>query len=175
MMHNSWPVGDVAIWNATAILAVVLLCIGTLSLLANSTSAGLSHIRGPSLAKYTNAYGAVVALKLSRARSGPVVAKFSRKLQAKYGTTVRTGPNSVTILDPRAIPPVYGVRAKLDKVRISRGCGRRQSNFALERLVRALSHGWYYNLSAVDSGRIHTFHLQETGVELIHDVFLEGL
>lgn len=119
-MQTSWALSDVSAWNVITVLTGFLLCIGTISLLANNASARLSHVPGPYLAKYTNAYGVFIAFKLSKARSGPVVASFSRDLEKKHGKTVRTGPNAVTILDPRAIQPVYGVRAKLDKVRVSR-------------------------------------------------------
>ena len=123
-MQKSWQLSDLSA-NAATILVIALLCVGAVYLLTINNSVDLSNIPGPYLAKYTDAYGAIVALKLSSAKSGPVVASWSRDLQRKYGTTVRTGPNTETILDPRAIQPIYGVRAKLDKVRC---CGRHGRN-----------------------------------------------
>lgn len=98
-----------------AVFAVIL-CTSIAVVLINSSTSTLSHVPGPFLARYTNVWGAYTAIQLSKAKSGAAVASFSRDLQRKYGTTVRTGPNTITILDPRAIQPVYGIRAKLDKV-----------------------------------------------------------
>lgn len=102
----------------TNILSAIFLVLTTTVaiLIRDSRRANLSHIPGPFFARYTNAYSALSALRLSRARSAAAVASYSRSLERKYGLVVRTGPNTVTILDPHAIQLVYGVRSKLDKV-----------------------------------------------------------
>jgi hypothetical protein len=38
------------------------------------------------------------------------------KLHGEYGDIVRIGPRSVSVLDPRAIPVIYNVKARLSKV-----------------------------------------------------------
>jgi hypothetical protein len=42
-------------------------------------------------------------------------ARNDYELHKKYGPVFRDGPNSVTISDPRALEPIYGVRNDLDK------------------------------------------------------------
>lgn len=112
---EGWSEASVSVpW--LSILLALAACLLFAKVVFDSRQAGLSHIPGPQLAKYTNLWGAWTALQLSRAKSGAAVASFSRDLQRNYGSVVRTGPKTVTILDPQAIPLVYGVRAKLDKV-----------------------------------------------------------
>jgi hypothetical protein len=38
------------------------------------------------------------------------------KLHQKYGNVVRIGPRSVSVLDPRAVPIIHNVKARLSKV-----------------------------------------------------------
>lgn len=83
--------------------------------LFNSKRAGLSHIPGPFIARYTNLWAVYVAWKTEKDGNR---ASFNRKLQARYGDVVRTGPRSVSVMDPAAIPVIYGVRSKLDKVSV---------------------------------------------------------
>ncbi len=82
-------------------------------LIVNSKKARLSHIPGPFLARYTNAWSLYIAWKCVNHANRTVV---QQKLQARYGDVVRTGPRSVTVLDPAAVSVIYGVRSKLDKV-----------------------------------------------------------
>jgi hypothetical protein len=106
-----------SLYTLSLTLALVVVSTVIIWSLYQSWTSGLDRIPGPWIARYSNIWGALQALKLSYAKSGPVVAKYSRALRDQYGTTVRTGPRAVTILDPEAIQPVYGVRAKLEKVR----------------------------------------------------------
>ena len=91
----------------------ILLLIFLLYLLINSRCANLSHIPGPLLARYTDLWNFFQAWKIVR-WGGKV--EFYQELQAQYGDVVRVGPRSVVVLDPAAVPIIYGVRARLDKV-----------------------------------------------------------
>jgi hypothetical protein len=107
--------GDIQLSLTIPALLIAIFSTVVISLFLNSTSAGLDHVPGPFPARYTDLWGALTAVKLNRTRSGAAVANFSRALERRYGTTVRTGPNTVTILDPNALQSIYGVRAKLMK------------------------------------------------------------
>ena len=95
-----------------------LLSFGVFSLLSfsvlSSRRAGLSHIPGPFVARYTNAWSLYIAWL--GIRYGHKIG-VQRKIRAQYGDVVRTGPRSVTVFDPAAVPVIYGVRSKLEKVR----------------------------------------------------------
>ena len=105
------PLG-VAQWALfTTLTGVFFLCS---YFVLESRRAGLSHIPGPFWARYTDAWALYTAWKILRSRNK---VGAQRALQARYGDVVRTGPRSVTIFDPAAIPAIYGVRSKLDKVR----------------------------------------------------------
>ena len=96
-------------------LTVVVVII--LAFIVPSWLAGLGQIPGPWLAKYTNLWSVHSCYRMTSARSSAAVSGFSQQLQQRDGsTTVRTGPQSVIILDPRAVRDVYGFRARLDKV-----------------------------------------------------------
>lgn len=75
-----------------------------------SRSYGLEHVPGPWLSRYTDALRAYMAHKYS----GQDVNLYM-KLHAKYGDVVRVGPRSISVLDPQAIPTIYGVKARLNK------------------------------------------------------------
>lgn len=82
-------------------------------LVFDSKRAGLSHIPGPFIARYTNLWAVYVAWKTDYAGTR---AAFNQTLQQQYGDVVRTGPRNVSVMDPAAIPTIYGVRSRLDKV-----------------------------------------------------------
>ncbi|KAJ9606314.1 hypothetical protein H2200_009275 [Cladophialophora chaetospira] len=88
---------------------IILLCS---YLVFSSRRAGLSHIPGPFWARYTDAWALYNAWK--GLHYGNKV-EVQRGIQARYGDIVRTGPRSVTVFDPAAVPTIYGVRSKLDK------------------------------------------------------------
>jgi hypothetical protein len=98
------------------ILTAVTLTTTFLYLEFNSRKAGLSHIPGPFLARYTQAWSLYAAWHTNRHDNRVT---FQRQLQAQYGDIVRTGPCSVTVLDPAAVPVIYGVRSRLNKVRVA--------------------------------------------------------
>lgn len=81
-------------------------------LVFDSKRAGLSHIPGPFIARYTNLWAVYVAWKTDYSGTR---AAFNRTLQKQYGDVVRTGPRNVSVMDPAAIPTIYGVRSRLDK------------------------------------------------------------
>ena len=82
-----------------------------LFIVIKSRSAGLEHIPSPFLAKYTNAWRCFYAWKdLDTGTS------IQWKAFKKYGDVFRTGPNTVTVLDPEAVPGIFGVKARLEKV-----------------------------------------------------------
>lgn len=106
------PIHEVAQWVLSlTFLSVFLLCV---FLVVNSARAGLSHVPGPFLAKYTNAWSLFF---IWRTFGSERRVKLQRGFRERYGDVVRTGPRSVTVFDPAAIPVIYGVRTKLDKVR----------------------------------------------------------
>lgn len=82
-------------------------------LVLDSRRAGLSHIPGPFLARYTDLWAVYNAWK-GESANGQI--RVFRDLQARYGNVIRTGPRSVSVLDPAAISVIYGVRSRLDKV-----------------------------------------------------------
>jgi len=82
-------------------------------LVFNSYRAGLSKIPGPFIARYTDAWSLYAAWRTKRDSNR---VSYYRSLQAQYGDVIRTGPRSVTVLDPLAVPVIYGVKSKLAKV-----------------------------------------------------------
>ena len=76
-----------------------------------SKKAGIDHVPGPFLAKYTDALRAYMAVKYS----GREVNLYM-KLHRKYGDVVRIGPRTVSVLDPKAVSVIYNVKARLSKV-----------------------------------------------------------
>jgi hypothetical protein len=104
-------------WAQWALLVFAVATVSLLILLVvNSRRVGLSHIPGPFWARYTDlwaVHNAWNGIKFSRK------VQSQRELQARYGDVIRTGPRSVTVFDPAAVPVIYGVRSKLDKVRMS--------------------------------------------------------
>jgi hypothetical protein len=94
------------------LLAVLGLLIGSiLFIVLKSRNAGLEHIPGPFIAKYTNAWRAYKAWK-----SLGVNKAFLNEAVQDYGDVVRVGPKTVAVMDPEAIPSVLGQKARLDKV-----------------------------------------------------------
>lgn len=70
---------------------------------------GLRSIPGPAIARFSSLYR---PWKISKGDAG----KFYLKLHEKYGAIVRTGPNTVDISDPKALPIIYGITSKFLKV-----------------------------------------------------------
>ncbi|KLP13261.1 pisatin demethylase cytochrome P450 [Fusarium fujikuroi] len=70
--------------------------------------AGLRHIPGPWLARYTTLY------RLSLVYKGDSPRQY-QLLHEKYGPIVRTGPNHVSTSDPAMIPVVYGIGKNFQK------------------------------------------------------------
>ena len=87
-----------------ALLFAIGFCSLILKFVLDSRRAGLAHIPGPFLARYTDLwrfYRAVTGFgKRSRFVPGGVL--------ERYGEVIRIGPKTVAVFDPAAIPTIYG-------------------------------------------------------------------
>jgi hypothetical protein len=92
-------------------LAILLVVAGVCYAIVNSHSAGLSHVPGPFIARYTDWYGLVMKWKLG------LQGDWLLPLHEKYGDVVRIGPHCVSVADPAAIRTIYSTKARLGKVR----------------------------------------------------------
>ena len=72
----------------------------------------LSSLPGPKWAPYTGLY------RVFRLWSGQAPAVYM-KLHEEYGPIVRTGPNTVSIADPKTVPIIYGISSAFVKVSVS--------------------------------------------------------
>ena len=81
----------------------------------NSRKARLDHIPGPFLARYTDAWRCFRAWKqLNRAKHDSE--NYQMQGIREYGDVIRVGPTNVVVLDPEAIPVIYGFKERLNKV-----------------------------------------------------------
>jgi hypothetical protein len=88
------------------LLAVLGLLIGSiLFILLKSRNAGLEHIPGHFIAKYTNAWRAYKAWKPLGINK-----VFLNEAVQDYGDVVRVGPKTVAVMDPEAIHPSWDRR-----------------------------------------------------------------
>lgn len=93
-----------------ATLAVVVLALAILvSSIVTAFKPCLRSIPGPHLARFSPFYRLVKLFK----GDAPV---YYRKLHETYGPIVRTGPNTVDVSDPKAVPIIYGINSKFLKV-----------------------------------------------------------
>ena len=99
------------------ILISALLALTLLYHIVISHLAGLTHIPGPILARYTNLYTLYHAYRIAHLNADKI--SWYRALQSQYGDIVRLGPRSVIVFDIDAVPLIYGVRVRLDKVCVS--------------------------------------------------------
>lgn len=79
-------------------------------LVLNSLFAGLGHIPGPFLAKFTQLHGFLATWKAGR--NGDYLVA----LHQRYGDVVRIGPRTVSVANPEAIAVIYNTKARLQKV-----------------------------------------------------------
>ena len=96
-----------ASWLPAIIGASILLLI--LRPIVAAFKPSLRGLPGPSLARFTPFYR---AWKMSKG-DAPI---YYRSLHKQYGPIVRTGPNTVDISDPKALPIIYGISSKFLKV-----------------------------------------------------------
>ncbi len=82
-----------------------------LYLVKESRSAGLDHVPGPWLARYSNLHAWIQA----QSRYGTNTC-YLQQLHEKYGDVVRVAPKRVSVCDPDSISAIYGMKASLDKV-----------------------------------------------------------
>ncbi|OAL35460.1 hypothetical protein AYO20_05310 [Fonsecaea nubica] len=92
---------------AAAFLGLVLY------LFVQSKRAGLDHVPGPWLAKYTNLWRGYQAWRLNHHKEA--VNNYQINMIGRYGDVVRIGPKHVLVYDPEAIDTIYGFRERLDK------------------------------------------------------------
>jgi hypothetical protein len=85
-----------------------------LYLVLRSRNAALEHLPGPFLAKYTDMWRGYKAW-----RYHGMDWNYGIEILRDYGEVVRVGPKTVAVFDPEAIPHIFGIRARLDKVRSS--------------------------------------------------------
>ena len=95
-----------------ALLFLLSICALILKFVLDSRRAGLSHIPGPFLARYTDLWRFYQAVK-GFGKRGFLPAKLET-----YGEVVRVGPTTVAVFDPAAIPTIYGTGSRLNKVRV---------------------------------------------------------
>jgi cytochrome P450 len=81
-----------------------------LQLVITSRNAGLSHIPGPFLARYTDLWRFYHSWRVINEGQD-----FSGLLTREYGDVIRIGPNTVAVFDPAAIPTIYGTANRLEK------------------------------------------------------------
>lgn len=101
--------------NLTSTLVSVLILTATFCFkcVIDSHRARLSDIPGPWIARYTNLYAVYLAWRTER---GSSKVNILDDLRDTYGDVIRLGPRSVTVFDPFALPVIYGVRSRLNKV-----------------------------------------------------------
>ncbi len=95
-----------------AYLAVVAVAAILLYHLVRSKRAGLDHVPGPFLAKYTDAWRGYQAWRTNHYAGG---LNYQTRLLGQYGDVVRIGPNMVLVLDPEAINTVFSFKERLEK------------------------------------------------------------
>lgn len=79
------------------------------SLIVAAFKPGLKSIPGPTIARFSSFYR---PWNIAKGDAG----NFYLRLHEKYGEIVRTGPNTVDISDPKALPIIYGISSKFLKV-----------------------------------------------------------
>ena len=94
-----------------AILILVPVCVLFYVVVFNNLKAGLSEIPGPFLARHTDAWRLYIAWRYAGHEK-----EVYGSLKEQYGDVIRIGPRAVTVLDPRAVPIIYGVKSRLAKV-----------------------------------------------------------
>ncbi|XTI82185.1 cytochrome P450 [Cenococcum geophilum] len=91
------------------LLVVSLIVLSVAFQIYQSRTAGLDHIPGPFLAKYTNVW------RLIETRRMGGDADYMHAMHKVYGDVVRVGPHAVSVADPQSIPLIYGTKARLHK------------------------------------------------------------
>lgn len=92
-------------------ISVLLFAISiAISSIVTALNPSLKFIPGPFTARFSSLYR---PWKIAKG-DAPV---FYLNLHKRYGQIVRTGPNTVDISDPKALPVIYGISSKFVKVR----------------------------------------------------------
>ncbi len=89
----------------------ILLLTPLLYLALRAHAAHLSHIPGPFISKYSDAYRAFLGWRWSGSNRN-----YQRQWTKQYGDVVRIGPKTVLVNDPDSVPVVLGLKGRLDKV-----------------------------------------------------------
>lgn len=95
----NWPLALILIVGISAFLRSI----------ATAFKPGLRSIPGPVLAQFSQFYR---PWKIAKGNAPD----FYLKLHENYGRIVRTGPKTVDISDPAALPIIYGISSKFLKV-----------------------------------------------------------
>ena len=98
----STPVWQLALLGAASLVLIHIIWLGFFS--------PLSKIPGPFWARFSSFY-------LFFRHTGCDSHAFYRQWHDKYGPVVRTGPHTVSIADPDAIPIIYNTGGKFIKVK----------------------------------------------------------
>ena len=85
-----------------------------LYLIYDSHTAGISHVPGPFIARYTNLHAFVLTWLAGRHGD------YLPGIHEKYGDVVRVGPRTVSVADPDAIKAIYNSKLRLHKVLLFR-------------------------------------------------------
>ena len=91
-------------------LAIVSIIITVLYFIYDSHAAGLSHVPGPFLARYTNLHAFISTWRAGRRGD------YLLGTHKKYGGVVRVGPRMVSVADTGAINTIYNTKLRLNKV-----------------------------------------------------------
>lgn len=97
------------VWSSCVVLVCLMLLFFLLDSLRIAFRPGLRSLPGPIWARFTQLY------RVCRLWTGQCPAVYL-ELHETYGPVVRTGPNTVSISDPEAIPSIYGISSNFLKV-----------------------------------------------------------
>jgi hypothetical protein len=96
-------------WLCALLVVGFLIACWIITTLRLAYRSDLSSLPGPKWARFTGFY------RVYRLWSGQAPAVYL-DLHETYGPILRTGPNNVSIADPRAIPAIYGISSTFLKV-----------------------------------------------------------
>jgi hypothetical protein len=116
-----------------------------LYLVYDSHTAGISHIPGPFIARYTNLHAFVLTWRAGRHGD------YLPGIHEKYGDVVRVGPRTVSVADPDAIKAIYNSKLRLHKVLLFRHLPR-SVRFA-EKNMKTLANMFANQFENVEIGK----------------------
>ncbi|KAB5566690.1 cytochrome P450 [Coniochaeta sp. 2T2.1] len=111
-------------------LAIISVVITILYFIYDSHTAGLRHVPGPFIARYTNLHAFISTWRAGRRGD------YLLGMHEKYGGVVRVGPRMVSVADTDAINTIYNTKLRLNKsesVTVGVPFGRTSPNIATMR------------------------------------------